>query len=199
MILIDANKPIAALVLAKPEGRPVFLDWKDGLCIGRRADNQIVLRDDLVSSRHCRIIRLNGKWHVEDLGSTNGTFLNDKRVDCAPLNTGDILKLGRYRLRVGKRLCIESVDQGVQLALPEVEMLPEDVFGVREYPWFSPAPRILIPQAPLNITIESAPSIGDKPTMGFGAIALNPTMMAMSLGMQALRYGLGRRKYTKQE
>lgn len=199
VILIDEDRNIAALVLEKVQGRAVFLNWENGITIGRKSDNQIALKDNLISSHHCRILRSNGKWYVEDLNSTNGTFLNDRRVTLASLNPGDVLKLGRYRLKAGKKLCLENMDQRVKLALPEAEMTPEDLFGTESYPWFSPAPRILIPQEPLSITIESAPTIGDKPTMGMGGLALNPTMMAMSLGMQALRYGLSKKKYTKQE
>lgn len=199
VILIDNEKNIAALVLDKPVGRAAYFAWENGITIGRKPGNHIVLKDRLLSSKHCRIIRLDGKWYVEDLGSTNGSFLNDRRVSSAVLKTGDVLKLGRYSFRVGKQLCLVNMDDGVSLSLPEVERTPEDVFGTKAYPWFSPAPRILSPLAPLNISIESAPSIGDKPTMGMGGLALNPAMMAMSLGMQALRYGLSRKKYSKQE
>lgn len=199
VILIDKNQGIAALVLEKVQGRAAYLDWADGITIGRKSDNLIVLKDNLVSSHHCRIIGRSGKWYVEDLNSTNGTFLNDKRVRTAVLNPGDVLKLGRYRLKAGKQLCLENMDGGITLNLPEAQRAPEDIFGVKSYPWFSPAPRIIIPQEPLSITIESAPAIGDKPTMGSGGLAVNPTMMAVSLGMQALRYGLSRKKYSKQE
>lgn len=113
VILIDEDKSIAALVLEKHQGRAAWLDWRDGLTIGRKIGNQIALKDGLVSSRHCQIVRRKGSWYVEDLNSTNGTFLNDKRVTRAPFRPGDVLKLGRYRLRAGeKRLCLENLDGG---------------------------------------------------------------------------------------
>ena len=192
VILIDEDKSIAALVLEKHQGRNAWLDWRDGLTIGRKIGNQIALKDGLVSSRHCQIVRRKGSWYVEDLNSTNGTFLNDKRVTRAPFRPGDVLKLGRYRLRAGeKRPCLENLDGGVTLGVPEVQLGPEDVFGKKDYPWFSPAPRILIPQEDLHITIESAPSIGDKPSMSLGGLALSP---AMTVNVSMLKVILGWRR-----
>lgn len=64
-------------------------------------------------------------------------------------------------------------------------------FEAAPYPWFSRAPRLHSTLEPLTISIESAPSIGSKPGMGMGSIMLSPTMMALSMGNQLLRYGIG--------
>lgn len=199
VILIDANKAIAALVLEKVQGRTVFVELADGITIGRKPDNQIALKDNLISSRHCRIVSRSGKWYVEDLGSTNGTFLNDRRVSIATLNPGDVLKLGRYRLKVGKQLCLENMDSRVTLSIAEAELTPQTLCNTQAYPWFSRAPRLLSRPKPLAITIENAPPIGGKPTIGLGGISFNPASMALSLANQALRYGFGKKKYSKQE
>ena len=47
-----------------------------------------------VSRRHCRISETGGRFVVVDLGSSNGTFLNGKRIAAAPLETGDVVRLG---------------------------------------------------------------------------------------------------------
>jgi pSer/pThr/pTyr-binding forkhead associated (FHA) protein len=44
------------------------------------------------------LILENGKYHVEDQGSLNGTFVNRKRIDNAPLTEGDELQIGKYRM-----------------------------------------------------------------------------------------------------
>jgi len=49
--------------------------------IGRAPSCTLVLDDDYSSSRHARIFPQGGQWFVEDLGSTNGTFLSDERVE----------------------------------------------------------------------------------------------------------------------
>jgi pSer/pThr/pTyr-binding forkhead associated (FHA) protein len=66
---------------------------------GRRAD--FVLDAALVSRVHCRLEAGAEGLEVVDLESTNGTFVNDKRVTRARLATGDRLRVGRVELRVG--------------------------------------------------------------------------------------------------
>jgi len=64
--------------------------------IGRDSDNQVVVRDSTVSGRHCAVYFRDGRWWVEDLGSTNGTWLNDREVHAPePVKPGDLLQVGR--------------------------------------------------------------------------------------------------------
>jgi DNA-binding NtrC family response regulator len=66
---------------------------------------QIALPDAWVSSRHARLVCRPEGWQVEDLGSTNGTSVNEKRVGSSPLRDGDLLRVGRtffyFRAGVG--------------------------------------------------------------------------------------------------
>jgi pSer/pThr/pTyr-binding forkhead associated (FHA) protein len=66
----------AALIL--PEGREVRLDRP--LSIGRDDDNGLVLDHPTVSRRHAAVAARQGRWYLTDLGSFNGTFINDDRV-----------------------------------------------------------------------------------------------------------------------
>ena len=73
----------------------------DHLKIGRSTDCQLILDDDYVSTRHARIYRSDGGYLVEDLGSTNGTYLNNERLSSpAPFTTSDTLRIGRTLLVV---------------------------------------------------------------------------------------------------
>ncbi len=51
-----------------------------------------------VSRNHAVLIEQNGKFSVEDQGSLNGTFVNRNRIDSAPLEEGDELQIGKYRM-----------------------------------------------------------------------------------------------------
>ena len=73
--------------LSDPGGQQHELD-KDIVTIGRAIENDIVVTSKRVSREHARIRREGRKLLLEDLGSTNGTFLNDERV-AAPLELRD--------------------------------------------------------------------------------------------------------------
>lgn len=63
--------------------------------IGRAGDNTVVLDDGFTSSRHAEMARDAEGWHVTDLDSTNGTFVNDRQVhDSAPVEPGDAIRFG---------------------------------------------------------------------------------------------------------
>lgn len=67
---------------------------RDVLTVGRGQENVVVLDNDSVSRRHCRIERRASSWHVVDLDSTNGTYVNDELVKEYQLRRGDQVKIG---------------------------------------------------------------------------------------------------------
>jgi FHA domain/zinc-ribbon domain len=66
--------------------------------IGRSPDCEIFLDDVTVSRNHAVLVERDGRYWVEDQGSLNGTFVNRKRIDSAPLEEGDELQIGKYRM-----------------------------------------------------------------------------------------------------
>lgn len=71
--------------------------------IGRASDNTLVLEDDYVSSHHARISQSDGRWIVEDAGSTNGTWVNRNRiVGPTVLEPGYSLRIGQTVLELRK-------------------------------------------------------------------------------------------------
>ena len=69
--------------------------------IGRAPGCTLVLDDDYSSSRHARIFPQGGQWFVEDLGSTNGTFVADQRVEApTPVPTGTPVRVGQSVLEL---------------------------------------------------------------------------------------------------
>jgi pSer/pThr/pTyr-binding forkhead associated (FHA) protein len=70
--------------------------------IGRAPRADFVVDRALVSRLHCRVTAGDDNLEVQDLESTNGTFVNGTRVDRARVGTGDCLRVGRIELRVEK-------------------------------------------------------------------------------------------------
>ncbi len=68
--------------------------------IGRSRENDIELPHPLVSRRHCELIELDGRLHVRDLGSLNGTFVGNKTVDgIKEIGPGQLLTIGTVTFR----------------------------------------------------------------------------------------------------
>jgi pSer/pThr/pTyr-binding forkhead associated (FHA) protein len=71
--------------------------------VGRASRADFILDVALVSRVHCRLTAGDDQLEVVDLKSTNGTFVNDKRIEKARLATGDRLRVGRVELTVERQ------------------------------------------------------------------------------------------------
>lgn len=67
--------------------------------IGRKSDNDIHLDNLSVSGRHARILFIGGEAFLEDLNSTNGTFVNSEKISKHLLNAGDLITIGQHQLK----------------------------------------------------------------------------------------------------
>ena len=65
---------------------------------GRHPDSVIFLDDITVSRRHAEVRQVEGGYHLTDVGSLNGTYLNRERVESAELADGDELQIGTFKL-----------------------------------------------------------------------------------------------------
>jgi diguanylate cyclase (GGDEF)-like protein len=88
----------ACLILLYPPGPDLgsrTMLAGDEYIVGRVAEADIVVDRESVSRRHARIAQIeDDRWVVEDLGSTNGTFVNDQRITRQPLTDGDQVRIG---------------------------------------------------------------------------------------------------------
>ena len=89
----------ALLVVRKGpnEGSKYMLD-AEVTRAGRHPDSDIFLDDITVSRRHAEVIRRADGFHVLDVGSLNGTYVNRDRVEDVKLNNGDELQIGKFKL-----------------------------------------------------------------------------------------------------
>ncbi len=92
------ESPHAVLELEGTE--PVRLT-KSVIVLGRGRDiADVCVEDDQVSRHHAAIIFTSGEFYVEDLQSTNGSFINGRRIRRAKLHPGDILRIGDHRMQL---------------------------------------------------------------------------------------------------
>lgn len=89
-------------LIASVEGveiKHVFLQ-KDRTTLGRKPDNDIVFDNMVVSGHHC-VFELQGlaDVHIEDLGSTNGTYVNGRMIKRHKLNDGEVISIGNFRIQ----------------------------------------------------------------------------------------------------
>lgn len=91
----------STLRITQGKQQGLTMELGEALKIGRATDCQLILDDDYVSTRHARIFRTDRGYQVEDLGSTNGTYLNNERISSpVPFTPNDTLRIGRTLLVV---------------------------------------------------------------------------------------------------
>jgi pSer/pThr/pTyr-binding forkhead associated (FHA) protein len=85
---------------------------KDRTTLGRRPYNDIVIDNLAVSGEHAVLLMTGGQVFLEDLNSTNGTYVNGKAVKKTPLNHGDGIEIGKYKIKfVGDGAATEDFDK----------------------------------------------------------------------------------------
>ncbi|MEX0833397.1 MAG: FHA domain-containing protein [Actinomycetota bacterium] len=96
------GKAPLVVVVRSGEGRKLGRFKLSGpLQIGRGDGSDIRLDDTYVSEHHARLYAKNGSWCIEDLGSTNGTYLNGQRITgAAELHAGDEVRIGQTVLEL---------------------------------------------------------------------------------------------------
>jgi len=71
------------------------------ITIGRAQDSTLVITDDYASAHHARLVPREGQWYVEDLGSTNGTYLDSNKVTApTPVPLGVPIRIGRTAIEL---------------------------------------------------------------------------------------------------
>lgn len=76
-----------------------FILDKEVMTIGRKEDNDIRIENLAVSGHHAKLLTIFEDSFLEDLNSTNGTFVNGKPIDKHPLRNGDVITIGKHELR----------------------------------------------------------------------------------------------------
>jgi hypothetical protein len=91
------------------------------LRVGRKPDNDLVLADEKTSGAHAEIVSEGDRFLLRDLGSTNGTFLDGKRVTELVLSPGDVVTFGRVRCRFRSDDAAAAVGEGAGLEVRRLD------------------------------------------------------------------------------
>ena len=143
---------MARLILSKDGRERSIVLAAASVSLGRAPDCTIVLEDNAASKRHCSIEKVKGAYVLRDLGSTNGTFLNERQVIAdMPLRHGDEIVVGDTQIRfedgyaVGSS--IEPPAEGVVLARLKLRKRP-----------------VLAAEAPKPASLPPTTHAGDPPS-----------------------------------
>lgn len=99
---------------------------KETMSIGRKDDNDIHLDNLAVSGHHAKILTILNDSFIEDLNSTNGTFLNGTLVKKNPLSNGDIIKVGKHEIKYINDLASTRGDfEKTMVINPDSDGMPE--------------------------------------------------------------------------
>ncbi|NUM45398.1 MAG: FHA domain-containing protein [Anaerolineales bacterium] len=154
-----ATQSFQLVMRAGPSIGKVFPISKGEMHIGRDISNEIVINDAEVSRKHVRIVIQAGEVIIEDLGSTNGTFVNEQRISGPyTLVAGDTLQLGEHVLLVFEA-ALQASDATV--AVPPGGVMPAPDFDGEPTPLQPlPAPSTMPPPPPAY-ELPSMPSATD--------------------------------------
>lgn len=128
--LIEDGGTTLVVIAGAQVGRTYKLD-DETVRIGRASDAEFQLRDTGISRHHARLFTDDDeRWWIEDMGSTNGTFVNGLRITKTALQSGDHVKLGRALIHYQHRGDQQALDQDrEETAAIQSRLLPnEDTF-----------------------------------------------------------------------
>ncbi len=162
---------------SKTEDRQVFTKFIStndvDLFIGRSELNDISYENDAVSSRHATLYSRGGTWYLQDENSTNGTFVNERRVEKCELNIGDMIYIMGLKIVIGKSFIALNDPDGMVRVSNKLSVLinqpvqqdPEEYeYELPEEEVFYRAPRFKRDIEKKTFRIDSPPSspIGDE-------------------------------------
>ena len=158
--------------------------------IGRGSQNSIRLSSAVVSGNHAEITGSGDGYILTDLGSTNGTYINGKKVKSERLDNNDVISIGGYRIIISNGILFFR-NTGADLSL-DIESA-SDVVEKREYPAFQKSTRLLYETPSGDVEIQTPPFIGGKPELNLISMLLPSLTMLipMAIGLFMGPMGMG--------
>ncbi len=98
---------------------------KETITIGREPDNDIHIDNLAVSSHHAKVLTILNDSFIEDLNSTNGTFVNDTKITKHALQPGDVITLGKHKLKYVNDAAAGGDFEKTMIIRPDAAGMPE--------------------------------------------------------------------------
>lgn len=148
---LGTGRYVLKFISGKYQGGEFALEMNQELIIGRSSELEMVLIEDMVSRHHAKITTTETEIFIEDLGSTNGTFVNGEKITSVKLKNGDRILIGTSIVK----LVYEELDASRPPPPPMGGMVPPDE-GFRSAPSLASAgQRRVIQQAHTNHGTQS--------------------------------------------
>lgn len=164
------------------------------ITIGRNQENTICLGNHFVSLYHAKLTFFNGVWTISDMGSTNGTFVNDYRISTKQLNPGDIVFIMGFKIIIGSNFIginnpdnLVSYDESVLFgfANPVISNEKKDEIIIEDT-YFYRSPRFKRNITPPEIKIDAPPQVEKLDTVPT-ALLVGPSI---TMGMASMSTGV---------
>lgn len=164
--------------------KKVIIGKSESISVGRESNNDIVIDNKFISASHAELNFSDGKWEIKDLNSTNGTFVNQKRIENTSLNVGDVVFLMSFKIIIGKSfIAINNPDGMVTVRtssllpfVPQTEETPDmEDYELPEAEFFYRSPRFKRDIEEAKFKVDSPPQSGvgeEMPLM----LVLGPSM-----------------------
>ena len=179
---------------------PYFFEHSDYI-IGRSSQCHLYYKHNTVSREHARLHWNGTVWEISDLNSTNGTYVNGRKVDFAKLSVGDVVFIVGLYIVVGAGfLSINNRNGRVNISTPMIHPLVDErdfsyaspMVPPEKYGYYDRMPRRMLPEGAEEIEIEMPPMslrgnniplllrLGSPMIMGGHALMTGNLLMAMS-------------------
>ncbi len=132
--IVSLRKCQLVVIEGGSKGKKVDLG-KERISIGKKEDNSFIVNDRTVSRNHVEIVQEQDSFLLRDMGSTNGTFINDTRVREAYLSPGDVIRIGNTRIEFiafDEKVQIEPSEQTVFGGVVGQSRKMRQIFGLLE-------------------------------------------------------------------
>lgn len=187
VLVLDERRKFAVTVYQKADDSIYNIDISkfNELLVGRNSICNIVIDSKHISGKHLRFYHKDSCLCFEDLGSSNGTYLNNRKVTSGILNKDDILSIGFSSIILINNTFTIFGNSIVNINIMQERAL-QGINNISEpYPWlFKQSPRLKEKITFKDIELQSPVNIGGKPEISWLTVLLMPTLtVAVMLGI----------------